>query len=55
MRRPATFGARAPKMEEFHRKFSEPFEMPDDPAILKEQERLISGLNPLRPYFMRGL
>jgi radical SAM superfamily enzyme YgiQ (UPF0313 family) len=33
-------------IEEFHRKFGEPFQMPDDLAILKEQERLISGLNP---------
>ncbi|TXT23681.1 MAG: radical SAM domain protein [Gallionellaceae bacterium] len=32
--------------EEFHKKFGEPFRMQDDFAILKEQERLISGLNP---------
>ncbi len=32
--------------DEFHRKYGEPFEMPDDLAILKEQERLFSGLNP---------
>lgn len=31
---------------EFHHKYGEVFEMPDDLAILQEQERLISGLNP---------
>ena len=41
-------------MEEFHRKYGEPFEMPDDLAILKEQERLISGLNPPQPVIFRS-
>jgi radical SAM superfamily enzyme YgiQ (UPF0313 family) len=40
--------------EEFQRKFGEPFEMPDDLAILKEQERLISGLNPPQPVIFRS-
>ena len=40
--------------EEFHRKYCEPFEMPDDLAILKEQERLISGLNPPQPIIFRS-
>jgi hypothetical protein len=40
--------------EEFQRKFGEPFEMPDDLAILKEQERLISGLNPPQPIIFRS-
>lgn len=40
--------------EEFHRKFGEPFEMPDDLAILKEQERLISDLNPPQPIIFRS-
>ncbi len=41
-------------VEEFHRKYGEPFEMPDDLAILKEQERLISGLNPPQPVVFRS-
>lgn len=40
--------------EEFHHKFGEPFKMPDDLAILKEQERLISGLNPPHPLIFRS-
>jgi radical SAM superfamily enzyme YgiQ (UPF0313 family) len=40
--------------EEFQRKFGEPFEMPDDLAILKEQERFISGLNPPQPVIFRS-
>lgn len=40
--------------EEFRRKHGEPFEMPDDLAILKEQERLISGLNPPQPVIFRS-
>jgi len=32
--------------KEFQRKYGEPFEMPDDIAILQEQQRLISGLKP---------
>ena len=40
--------------EEFHRKYGEPFEMPDDLAILQEQERLISGLNPPQPVIFRS-
>jgi radical SAM superfamily enzyme YgiQ (UPF0313 family) len=41
-------------IEEFHRKFGEPFEMPDDLSILKVQERLISGLNPPQPVIFRS-
>ncbi|MDH4285767.1 MAG: radical SAM protein [Gallionellaceae bacterium] len=41
-------------LDEFHRKFGEPFEMPDDLAILKEQERLISDLNPPQPVIFRS-
>jgi coproporphyrinogen III oxidase-like Fe-S oxidoreductase len=41
-------------VEEFHRKYGEPFEMPDDLAILNEQERLISGLNPPQPVIFRS-
>ncbi|MGC2166682.1 MAG: radical SAM protein [Gallionella sp.] len=40
--------------EEFRRKFGEQFEMPDDLAILNEQERLISGLNPPQPIIFRS-
>ncbi len=40
--------------EEFYRKYAEPFEMPDDLAILHEQERLISGLNPPQPVIFRS-
>ncbi len=40
--------------EEFRRKYGEPFEMPDDLAILQEQERLISGLNPPQPVIFRS-
>lgn len=39
---------------EFHRKFGEHFEMPDDMAILREQERLINGLNPPQPVIFRS-
>ncbi|MBU0688743.1 MAG: radical SAM protein [Gammaproteobacteria bacterium] len=39
---------------EFHRKFGEPFQMPDDLAILKEQQRLISGLYPPQPVIFRS-
>lgn len=41
-------------VEDFHRKYGEPFEMPDDLAILTEQERLISGLNPPQPVIFRS-
>jgi radical SAM superfamily enzyme YgiQ (UPF0313 family) len=41
-------------MDEFQHKFGEPFEMPDDQMILKEQERLISGLNPPQPIIFRS-
>ena len=41
-------------VEEFHRKYGDPFEMPNDLAILKEQERLISGLNPPQPVIFRS-
>ncbi len=41
-------------VEEFHHKYGEPFEMPDDLAILKEQARLISGLNPPQPVIFRS-
>jgi radical SAM superfamily enzyme YgiQ (UPF0313 family) len=41
-------------LDEFRQKFAEPFEMPDDLAILKEQERLISGINPPQPIIFRS-
>lgn len=41
-------------VEEFHLKFGEPFVMPDDLAILQEQERLISSLNPPQPVIFRS-
>ncbi len=40
--------------EEFFRKHGEPFELQDDLAILKEQERLISGLNPPQSVIFRS-
>jgi coproporphyrinogen III oxidase-like Fe-S oxidoreductase len=40
--------------EEFQRKFAEPFDMPDDLALLQEQEKLISGLNPPQPVIFRS-
>jgi coproporphyrinogen III oxidase-like Fe-S oxidoreductase len=40
--------------EEFLHKHGEPFEMPDDRAILQEQVRLISGLNPPQPVIFRS-
>ena len=40
--------------DEFCRKYGEPFEMPDDLAILREQERLIGGLNPPQPLIFRS-
>jgi len=40
--------------DEFYRKFGEPFEIQNDLAILKEQERLISGLNPPQPVIFRS-
>lgn len=40
--------------EEFYRKFGEPFEMQDDMEILREQERLISGLNPPQTVIFRS-
>ena len=40
--------------DEFYKKYGEPFEMPDDLAILKEQERLIGGLNPPQPVIFRS-
>jgi coproporphyrinogen III oxidase-like Fe-S oxidoreductase len=40
--------------EEFLHKQGEPFEMPDDRAILQEQVRLISGLNPPQPVIFRS-
>jgi len=39
---------------EFHKKFGEPFAALDDFAILREQERLISGLNPPQPVVFRS-
>ncbi|MDD2700281.1 MAG: radical SAM protein [Sideroxydans sp.] len=41
-------------LEEFQHKFGEPFEMPNDLAILKEQERFIAGLNPPQPVIFRS-
>ena len=39
---------------EFQSKFREPFEMPDDRAMLLEQQRLLSGLNPPGPVIFRS-
>ncbi|MCF6208904.1 MAG: radical SAM protein [Ghiorsea sp.] len=41
-------------IEEFQRKYGEPFEIPDDRAILEEQVRLIRGLNPPNPVIFRS-
>ena len=41
-------------IEEFRRKFGEPFDMPDDLAILQEQKRLIGGLNPPQSVIFRS-
>lgn len=40
--------------EEFNSKFDEPFTTLDDPAILHEQQRLISGLIPPKPIVFRS-
>ncbi len=40
--------------EEFHRKFREPFQEQDDPALLAEQARLIERLNPPAPLTFRS-
>ncbi|MCW8889948.1 MAG: radical SAM protein [Sedimenticola sp.] len=39
---------------EFRRKFAEPFEMQEDSAILQEQRRLVSGINPPKPIIFRS-
>lgn len=39
---------------EFHKKFGEPFDIQDDLAILKEQERLVIGLDPPQPIVFRS-
>jgi len=39
---------------EFYKKFGEPFEALDDFAVLGEQQRLISGLNPPQPIVFRS-
>ncbi|MDH3354026.1 MAG: radical SAM protein [Chromatiales bacterium] len=39
---------------EFHKKFGEPFKFQDDQAILLEQQRLLSGLNPPHPIIFRS-
>jgi coproporphyrinogen III oxidase-like Fe-S oxidoreductase len=39
---------------EFKTKFGEPFSMPDDQAILREQQRLISGIEPPKPVIFRS-
>ncbi|PIQ30399.1 MAG: radical SAM protein [Zetaproteobacteria bacterium CG17_big_fil_post_rev_8_21_14_2_50_50_13] len=44
----------AEAVQEFHGKFGEAFEIPDDKAILQEQIRLISGLNPPKPVIFRS-
>ena len=41
-------------VSEFEEKFGEAFEMQDDHAILLEQQRLISGLNPPKPVIFRS-
>jgi coproporphyrinogen III oxidase-like Fe-S oxidoreductase len=40
--------------DEFYRKFGEPFDMPDDLAILREQEQLITCLDPPQPVIFRS-
>lgn len=40
--------------DEFHRKYGEPFAMPNDLEILKEQERLVLNLNPPQPVIFRS-
>lgn len=40
--------------EEFEQKFGEPFVVQDDQAILREQQRLIAGINPPRPIIFRS-
>ena len=40
--------------DEFYKKFGEPFEILDDMAILKEQKKLISNLNPPQPVIFRS-
>lgn len=39
---------------EFRERYSEPFAMPDDSAILREQQRLIAGLLPPLPLIFRS-
>ncbi|MEW6646117.1 MAG: radical SAM protein [Pseudomonadota bacterium] len=39
---------------EFTRKFATPFVLPDDPALLDEQRRLIAGLAPPQPIVFRS-
>jgi coproporphyrinogen III oxidase-like Fe-S oxidoreductase len=39
---------------EFRQRYGEPFVMPDDQAILREQQRLIAGLNPPQPLIFRS-
>ncbi len=39
---------------EFQHKYGEPFEIPDDRALLEEQLRLISGINPPKPLIFRS-
>ena len=41
-------------VEEFHKKFGEPFAFQDDAAILQEQQRLLKGINPPRPVIFRS-
>ena len=41
-------------IEEFQTKYEEPFEIPDDRAILEEQVRLIRGLNPPKSVIFRS-
>ncbi|MDQ7057983.1 MAG: radical SAM protein [Ghiorsea sp.] len=41
-------------IKEFQSKYGEPFEIPNDRAILEEQLRLILGLNPPKPVIFRS-
>jgi len=41
-------------VKEFHQKYGEDFAIPNDRAILEEQVRLISGLNPPKPLIFRS-
>ena len=39
---------------DFRQRYGEPFDMPDDHALLREQQRLIAGIDPPRPLLFRS-